>query len=396
MSDSAAVSRRRVLRVGAGTRALAWWGLVCSPLLLGGCRGAPSQLSVATCSIEQKDFPPYVIAKSGGEVLGFEIDLWKGVYDKMADTAASSGNAALQALVGNERPALLSLSRPEIIQALMDGTVDIAFCALYVQDVPVDFAPGHLLTGLQAVVKSDSSKIDFWDILSRIFVPFQNVFAQSALLLILYFAIVVAHIIWFLERETNPAQFNPAYGPGIIDALWYAMVTALTIGYGDKVASSVLSKLVAIVWMVIGAYFVGIFGAALTSGFIVSQLDSSIAIQITSFADMAQFSVGVLSVNTESIVRETVRSADITLYASDAELLTAVVDGGIQIAISDQRAAKYAAVVDDRFKQKVVPTWQVFREQQCAFGVRKVAGEFHAVYALLRDAVTEYTRCGML
>eukprot|EP00961_Rhodomonas_salina_P221638 2996821-Rhodomonas_salina.1 len=77
---------------------------------------------------------------------------------------------------------------------------------------------------------------------------YQDAYAQTALLMLLYFAIVFAHIFWMLEGRDN-GMFEDNYGPGIIDAIWFSLVTAMTVGYGDKVTQSLAGKLIALVWM---------------------------------------------------------------------------------------------------------------------------------------------------
>ena len=44
---------------------------------------------------------------------------------------------------------------------------------------------------------------------------------QVALLLLLWFAVLFAHFFWFTELGSDNV-FNDSYGPGIVDAFWYA------------------------------------------------------------------------------------------------------------------------------------------------------------------------------
>lgn len=46
--------------------------------------------------------------------------------------------------------------------------------------------------------------------------------------------IVLGHIFWLLEKSQN-VLFADDYCDGIIDGMWYAIVTMSTVGYGDKV-----------------------------------------------------------------------------------------------------------------------------------------------------------------
>jgi hypothetical protein len=50
------------------------------------------------------------------------------------------------------------------------------------------------------------------------------------------------------------------------------IITATTIGFGDKTPRTYLGRIVTVIWMVIGMYFTGLFAAAITSGFITQSL----------------------------------------------------------------------------------------------------------------------------
>ena len=50
------------------------------------------------------------------------------------------------------------------------------------------------------------------------------------------------------------------------------IITATTIGFGDKTPRTYLGRIVTVIWMVIGMYFTGMFAAAITSGFITQSL----------------------------------------------------------------------------------------------------------------------------
>lgn len=53
------------------------------------------------------------------------------------------------------------------------------------------------------------------------------------------------------------------------------IITATTIGFGDKTPKTYFGRIVTIVWMVVGVYFTGLFAAAITSGFITQSLADS-------------------------------------------------------------------------------------------------------------------------
>ena len=42
--------------------------------------------------------------------------------------------------------------------------------------------------------------------------------------------VIGGHFMWLAERKHNPDVFPTAYFEGIDDAIWWAMVTATTVG----------------------------------------------------------------------------------------------------------------------------------------------------------------------
>ncbi len=72
----------------------------------------------------------------------------------------------------------------------------------------------------------------------------------------------MALVVWMLERDTNPnlATFN--------DALWWAIVTATTVGYGDITPQTGLARLFATVLMLMGIGLIGVVASTLSTAII--------------------------------------------------------------------------------------------------------------------------------
>lgn len=79
--------------------------------------------------------------------------------------------------------------------------------------------------------------------------------------LLVSFAVVLglAIVVWVLERSTNPnlAEFQ--------DALWWAVVTATTVGYGDITPQTGLARLCATTLMLMGIGLIGMVASSLSN-----------------------------------------------------------------------------------------------------------------------------------
>ena len=79
------------------------------------------------------------------------------------------------------------------------------------------------------------------------------------LLMVLFLASVAAY---YLERDVQPATFG-----SVPAALWWAVVTLTTVGYGDVVPITPLGRLVAAVVMICGLGVFGLWTGILATGF---------------------------------------------------------------------------------------------------------------------------------
>ncbi|QRK09407.1 ion transporter [Archangium violaceum] len=72
----------------------------------------------------------------------------------------------------------------------------------------------------------------------------------------------LASVVWLLERDTNPALSH--FG----DALWWAIVTTTTVGYGDITPQTGLARLVATVLMLMGIGLIGVVASSISTAII--------------------------------------------------------------------------------------------------------------------------------
>lgn len=368
--------------------------------------GIPSQLKVAACL--PVGSPPYVQqqiiegVEKGYLHTGFEVELWTQVYLELASITAHKNSSELVQLVGTEPPELISMKLEDIVLALKNSSIDIGFCGLYQKpdlENSFDFAPVHALSGLQAIVKY-SRQPTIAALFRSMITSMSDVYAQASLLILIYFALVFAHVVWAIEREAN-GPFDNHYGPGIVDSLWFAIVTAFTVGYGDKCVSSTWGKLVTIVWMTFGIYFCGMFTAALTSAFVQKKLSvttSDIAISsIEDLIDLSFSSAVAVSASLRIRERQGVLSGVKTVpFASDIEVARQLLREADEetpiVGVVDARAAHYFTRIDPEFRGRLVPLGPILADEEVALGVGRKGEGQHPILGPLSLAVLKHMR----
>jgi polar amino acid transport system substrate-binding protein len=197
------------------------------------------------------------VRKVDGRYSGFSIDLWE-------ELAKRNGYRTTYVEVANVN---------EQLDAVKQGKADVAITAISVtsdREKTVDFAGPMFNGGLQVAVPaqntSDSGGV--WRALADASI--------LRLLAVLALSIVLAAIlVWLLERRRNP-EFEHGAVKGVAEGIWWAVVTLLTVGYGDRVTRTVAGRVLSIVWMIFGVLLVAQFTATFTSNLTIRHLHSEI------------------------------------------------------------------------------------------------------------------------
>ena len=139
----------------------------------------------------------------------------------------------------------------------------------------IDFSLPVLDSGLTILTTTEDSRgVD-----DRIVSFFDAVVSSDLPWLLVVFGVAVlvcAHMIWWLERHSNP-DFAVPYRRGIWDSFYWSVVTMSTVGYGDKVARGTRGRMLALVWIALGTLVFASFTAAIASSLAVSELRSGIS-----------------------------------------------------------------------------------------------------------------------
>lgn len=216
----------------------------------------PTAQSSARLRIGTIRFAPFVMEKDGA-LTGFSIELW--------DTLAQDLRFNFEWVEFETIDALLN--------AVEAGEVDAAISAISMtpeRETRIDFSHPHFQAGLQIVVPKQEHG-DLQALAKTIFSPLLFQILAIGLLV----TVVIAHIIWLVERDSNP-DIPREYLRGVWEAVWWAVLTLTSATYGSGTPSSTLKRVLAIFWIVLGVLLVAQFTASMASLLTVQQLTSEI------------------------------------------------------------------------------------------------------------------------
>lgn len=200
-------------------------------------------------------FPPFVLT-GGKPHSGFSIELWRLVAESLDvdyTFVASTGVA-------------------DKLARLRGDQLDVAIGGITVtteRERLVDFTHPVTDSGLGILVREgEGGGAGF----------FQRItFNDSKWGLVIGFlalVIVAGNLIWWAERGRE--SFSDKYFPGVFEGMYWAIVTASTVGYGDKTPTSWRGRAIAGLTIVITLPLFALFTAELASTITVAEIQSRI------------------------------------------------------------------------------------------------------------------------
>lgn len=239
--------------------------LLCTALLLGAPGIAHSQTEPpppeSTLKVVTRVIEPLVV-QQGEELSGFSIDVWEEI-------ARREGLRYEYVTVNSVK---------EMLDQLAAGQADIAIAAVSMtpeRELQYDFSHPYLQSGLQIMAAVHTRTV--LDTLRSI--EWRDVLAIIGFMALL--VLIFAHLIWLTERTHNP-EFPKDYLRGVGEGIWWAVVTVVTVGYGDRTPKRALGRVVAIIWMFGSLFLVANITAAITSRLTLETLQT----QVTGLRDL--------------------------------------------------------------------------------------------------------------
>ncbi|MCR5612676.1 ion transporter [Treponema sp.] len=145
--------------------------------------------------------------------------------------------------------------------ALIDLLAILPFYIPYI--IPIDL---RVLRILRIIRLFRIFKINrYTDALSKIFAVFKNKKHEllSSIFVVILLMIVAAVLMFNIENVAQPEVFKNAF-----DALWWALATLTTVGYGDIYPVTVLGKILSAIIALLGIGLVAVPTGIISAGFV--------------------------------------------------------------------------------------------------------------------------------
>jgi polar amino acid transport system substrate-binding protein len=252
VKDDTTMLRSKPLRAAAFALLLQFSFMLAPDALAQTERPVPSEKTVRVAT---RVLEPLVVKR--GELLsGFSIEIWNEI-------ARRSGLKTEFVLVESVNGMLDAVQRGEVQAAVAAITMTPE------REQRLDFSHMYLQSGLQ--IMTPVHQASWLDRAGRI--SWADVLSVVGLVSLLIAA--VAHVIWLIERGRNP-EFPKEYLRGVGEGLWWAVVTVVTVGYGDRTPKRLLGRVVATLWMFAGIFLIAHLTATITSRLTVETLQGQI------------------------------------------------------------------------------------------------------------------------
>lgn len=285
---------------------------------------------------------PFVIL-SEDQPQGFSIDLWEAIAEKL----------------GKDYHFIKSKQITGVLEDLMENRVDIAIGGVAVtkdREHLVDFTHSFFMAGLGILVEKRKN-------ISPISLV-RSVFKRNKLIAIAgfcVFLVIMGHLIWFMERHQpeDIRSFPERYLPGIFEGMYWVVVTASTVGYGDRVPRSWAGRILAVMLIIIALPLFALFIAKLSSDITLYELHSNISRP----QDLIEKRVGVIQGTTshEYVIR---MNTIVTTFDNIETAYTWLMKGRLDAVVYDRPNLQYFA--KNRGKGKVEVVGNTFAPQDYA------------------------------
>ncbi len=232
---------------------------------------------------------------------------------------------------------------------LKNGEIDMAIGGITIsedREAEFDFSHPVFYSGLDILVPARGQPRLFY-LVASLFKGEKKIFLIGLAVVL----VIAGHAIWFVERS-RPEQtthFDRRYLPGVLEGIYWALITASTVGYGDKVPKKWPGRVVTGAIILICLPLFGYFIAQLSADITMYQMRAD----ISGPEDLAHKSVGVVAGTTSQTEMEAAR-ARLEVFDYAREAYSALQQGKVDAVVYDAPQLLYFASREGRGAVKVV------------------------------------------
>lgn len=298
--------------------------------LLPGTPASVTPVPVRELVVGVYEAPPWAMKGEGGEWTGLTVDLWKAL--------AADLKLPYRFVEG---------SLGGVLEAVSQGRMDLAagpFAATIEREQLLDFTHTYVVSGVGIAVRRHGDEDRWLAVLEALSTPTAfRLYAGVAILLFLAGA-----ALWLLERRRN-AMFGGSTAQGLGSGFWWAGVTTVGVGYGDKVPITFWGRLMALLWMFISLILVTSLTAFVAARLAVAELGEVRG--VTNLRNAV--SAGIEgSVSTDFLRREKLPHR---LYATAPKAIEALLAGDVKAVVYNGPVLRYYAEHDPGKRIEVLP-----------------------------------------
>ena len=304
------------------------------------CQRAATAQSDSILKVGISPFSPFVFW-SEETPIGLSIDFWQGLAHELK----------------KEYEFVKCDGVADKLKRLEDGSIDIAIGGITIteeRELKFDFTHSIYHTGLDILIPH-SEEITIFGLFASLFKGQKLAFFGVLLVLI----VTAGHIIWLVERSSKKrtTTFHQSYFPGVFEGMYWALITASTIGYGDKVPMRWIGRILAAIIIILFLPLFGFFIAGLSSDLTLQSLKSN----INGPEDLWGRRVAVVS-GTTSQKYMTKMYVHLNAYEKVAEAFEALKQGQVDAVVYDAPNLLYYANGEGKDKFRVVG--KIFEPQE--------------------------------
>jgi ABC-type amino acid transport substrate-binding protein len=274
--------------------------------------------------------PPWAMKDQNGEWTGLTVDLWKELADDL------------------KLPYRLVEESPDsILDSVDKGRLDTAagpFAVTLKRERELDFTHGYVVSGVSiAVVRSREA--DRWlSVVEALSTPTALRLYGAVIILIF----VAGTGMWLLERRRN-AMFAGRPLQGLGSGFWWAGVTTVAVGYGDKVPITFWGRLVALFWM-----FVSLILITALTAFVTAKLALADFGRVQGSASLHNAAVGSVegSAGTEFLERQGIAPK---IYPSPSAAVDGLIRGDVTALVYGSVVLRYFADRNPQHRIQILP-----------------------------------------